>query len=249
MEQNDEKELEGFLSSEPEPRDEEEKEEVEEREPEPEEEAEEEPSEEEGEEVEALTERETALIAQFTESIDSGEEIFDPSKLPETGWNTQEYHFLKEGESLDDLLADPSKFNAKMAQFYNDALQRGAQLALEATYRNLPRTVSTYAKQQIDTVNLVNDFYQQNKDLIPLKPALARIAQKVGTEHPEYTLPQLLAESAKAARTIFKMKKEPPKKVSKTPAFVQQKGGTNRVQNSRNTGTKSLEDEIMDLIR
>jgi hypothetical protein len=249
MDRNDEKELEGFLSSEPEPRDPETEEEVEEREPEPEEEAEEEPTEEEGEEVEALTERETALIAQFAEPIDSGGDDFDPSKLPPTQWDTQEYTFLKEGESLDDLLADPARFNAKMAQLYNDALQRGAQLALEATYRNLPRTVSTYAKEQIDTVNRVNDFYQQNKDLIPLKPALARIAQKIGTEHPEYTLTQLLVESAKAARTIFKMKREAPKKVSKTPAFVQQKGGANRVQSARGTGTKSLEDEVMDLIR
>ena len=113
---------------------------------------------------------------------------------------------------------------------------------------DLPRVVSTYAKQQIETVNIVNDFYQQNKDLIPLKPALARIAQKVGSEHPEFTLPQLLAESAKAARTIFKLKKEAATSTKQkgSPAFVQQKGGANRITCPK--GTKSIEDEIMDLM-
>jgi hypothetical protein len=252
METNEEKELEGFLSdvnaSEPQ-----EEEEVEERVPEEEPPQEEEEEPEELEEVEALTEREKALIAQFTESSAS-DDSFDPSVPPTPTWTKQEYQFFKEGENIDEILADPAKINAKMAELYNDALQRATQLALEATYRGLPRTVATYAKQQIDVVNTVNDFYMQNKDLIPLKPALARVAQKIGTEHPEYTLPQLLSESAKAARTIFKLKagaQSAPKGVSKaspSPAFAGQKGGTNRVKASNSTKGKTLEDEVMDLI-
>ena len=252
MEINDEsKELDSFLSESPEP-EESPQEEVQEGEVQEEEETteedSEESSEEEGEEVEALTEREKALIAQFTETDSSGTEEFDPSTPPSVEFTAEEYSFLKEGESLDDLLADPARFNAKMSEMYNAALQRGAQMALEATYRGLPRTISTYAKQQIETVNLVNDFYQQNKDLIPLKPALARIAQKIGTEHPEYTLSQLLNESGKAARTIFKVKAPINAKrlVSQTPAFVNQKGGPDRL--TRPTTTKSLQDDVMDLI-
>lgn len=201
------------------------------------------------EEVAALTEREKALIAQLTESPASETDTFDPTTPPTVALTAQEYQFIKEGESIDDILSDPAKFNAKMAQLYNDALQRGAQLALEATYRSLPRTISTYAKQQIEVVSTVNDFYSQNKDLIPLKPALARIAQKIGTEHPEYSLPQLLGESAKAARALFALKKEGAQSAPKaktSPAFVQQKGGTNRLV--RPKGAKTIEDEVMDLI-
>jgi hypothetical protein len=210
-----------------------------------------EPSEvpEEPEPVEALTDREIALMEQFTQDDLVEQDSFDPSVPPKQVWDTQEYNFIKEGESIDDILSDPAKFNAKIAELYNAALQRGAQLALEATYKSLPRTISTYAKQQIDVVNTVNEFYQQNKDLIPLKPALVRIAQKVGTEHPEYTLPQLLNESAKAARTIFKMQKTAPttsRTRTASPAFVQQKGGANRM--TRPKGGKSLEDEVMELI-
>lgn len=251
MEEND-KELEDLFSEEPaeqapgEPTAPEEPSVVEEEEESPAEEVEEE----EEVEVEALTEREKALISQFTETDNLAEQDFDPSVPPSHNWQNQEYKFILEDESIDDILADPAKFNAKMAQLYNDALKKGAELALEATYRGLPRTISTYAKQQIETTNLVNDFYQQNKDLIPLKPALARIAQKVGTEHPEYTLPQLLFESAKAARAIFKLRvradQQAPAKPKSSPAFVGQKGGANRIV--RPKGSKSLEDEVMDLI-
>jgi hypothetical protein len=256
METNDEKELEGFLSETPSASEEEVEEREIEEEEKPQEVGEDEEEEEtEGdepedvEEVSALTAREQALIAQFTESPDSAEaEEYDPSKPPEAVWEAQSYQFLKEGENIDDILADPAKFNAKMQEFYNAALQRGAQMALEATYRSLPRTITTYAKQQIETVNLVNDFYNRNKDLVPLKPALARIAQKIGTEHPEYTLTQLLSESAKTARTIFKVPKKQQAVSTKTPAFVGQKGGANRVSSKRSTGTNTLEEQVMDLI-
>jgi hypothetical protein len=207
---------------------------------------------EEPEEVEALTEREMALMSHLTASDLAEQDQFDPSVPPAQSWATEEYQFIKEGESIDDILADAAKFNAKMAQLYNDALRRGAQLGLEATYRSMPRTISVFARQQIDVVNTVNDFYQHNKDLIPLKPAMARIAQKVGTEHPEYTLSQLLTESAKSAREIFKLQKVkqlPPKELrSNSPAFVQQKGGNNRIANRKSDGPKSLEEEVMDLI-
>jgi hypothetical protein len=241
----EEKELESFFSdAEPDP----EEEEIEEEEETPEE-PEEPEAPEEPEEVSALTAREQALIAQFTESPDSVEEEYDPSKPPAPQWESQSYVFLKEDESIDDILADPAKFNAKIQELYNAALQRGAQMALEATYRSLPRTITTYAKQQIETVNLVNSFYERNKDLVPLKPALARIAQKIGTEHPEYTLTQLLSESAKTARTIFKVPQASTKpKGSTSPAFVGQKGGANRVTPKRSTGSKTLEEQVMDLI-
>lgn len=255
METNEEKELEGFLSETdtPEPQVEEEVEKGTTEKEAPQEEEEESPgdSDEDLEEVEALTEREKALIAQFTETDNTEEEPFDPSIPPTQTWTRQEYQFFKEGENIDEILADPAKINAKMAELYNDALQKAMQLSLEATYKGLPRTVATYAKQQIDVVNTVNDFYQQNKDLIPLKPALARVAQKIGTEHPEYTLPQLLSESAKAARTIFKLKAQKTQSSPKgtpSPAFVGQKGGTNRVKGSSSNKGKTIEDEVMDLI-
>jgi hypothetical protein len=200
--------------------------------------------------VEALTEREAALIAQLTDSDPQDQDPFDMSVPPTQNWSAEPYTFLKEEENIDEILGDPAKFNAKMAQLYNDALQRGAQLALEAAYKNYPRVISVYAKQQIETTNMVNDFYQQNKDLVPLKPALARIAQKIGTEHPEYTLTQLLGESAKAARTLFKLKTAPSTPSAKgtrsTPAFVGQKGGSNRLTRPK-SGT-TIEDEVMDLI-
>lgn len=249
MEINEDKDLETFLSNsgDPEPEAEEEVEEGSPQEGQEVEEEKEESEDDEGEEVEALTEREKALISQFTESSDSVIDDFDPSVPPRQEWQSQEYTFITEGESIDDILADPAKFNAKMAQLYNDALKKGAEMALEATYKGLPRTISTYAKQQLETTNLVNNFYQENKDLVPLKPALARIAQKIGTEHPEYTLTQLLSESAKTARSVFKLKKTPVAK-QQSPAFVGQKGGTNRVT-SRNSSTRTLEDEVMELIR
>lgn len=259
MESNDEKELDLFLSEDSAPAEQEEEKAVEEtplespEESQEEKETEEEETPEESQEVEALTEREKALIAQFTETDAAEVEVFDPSVPPSMDWKTQEYQFLKDDESLDDILGDPAKLNAKMAQLYNDALRQGAQMALEATYKGLPRTISTYAKQQIEVTTTVNDFYQQNKDLVPLKPALARIAQKIGAEHPEYSLPQLLSESAKTARTIFKMHKHEEKRSSQSgmmknsPAFVGQKGGTNRI--ARPKVSKTLEDEVMELIR
>jgi murein L,D-transpeptidase YcbB/YkuD len=74
------------------------------------------------------------------------------------------------------------------------------QKAVEAVLRVLPNVLKqlmehgAHAQQQLDS------FYEKNADMRGQKQQLARITQLVETEHPEYSMEQVLTEASRRLR-------------------------------------------------
>ncbi len=160
----------------------------------------------------------------------------------------QEHNFL-DGIDMDDLLGDPAKLNAVLSAVYNKALQQASRIALEQTYQTMPATVLHFSRQQYEMQETIRDFYRQNPELLERKATVGSVANEIAVTHPEYTVAQLLDESAKQVRKMLGLKQQAQEQVKEikktpTPGFAKQRSGGGRVKQEE---LSALEKEMAEL--
>ena len=217
-------------------------------------------------EVDQLTEREKKLLARIEEltgkhlSVDEAVAVAQAEvkkePLKEEGKEiikeppTDEVDFLA-GQSLDDILDDPKKFNALLMKVYKLGQEGAITKSTERVLTSIPKLVTQYVGKQATMTNLVNDFYKKNPDLAAVKKTVAAVANDVAAENPGFTVEQVFESVAKKTREVLGMKervtpqrKDAKKPDLKKPAFADQKGR----KVAPNSGLKGLEKEINDLL-
>ncbi len=198
-----------------------------------------------------ISPREQALIDRLkaleSKQLDTSNE---PPQLSVPEITTQEHNFL-EGIDMDDLLGDPARLNGVLQEVYNKALQQASRIALEHTYQTMPATVLHFSRQQYEMQKTIESFYAQNPELVERKTTVGSVANEIAAAHPEYTVEQLLDESAKQVRKMLGLKAQavtakdlPTTRRAVTPGFAKQRSGNGRVKQEE---LSALEKEIAEL--
>jgi len=201
---------------------------------------------------ESLSPREKALIARLEEV--TGERIAlsqngAPPSEPEPT-PSGDHNFL-EGLDIDDVLQSPEDLNNLLNKVYTRALNDAKTLAAEQIMSTLPRTIATHYAQQTAQTKLVENFYNENKDLAYVKKTVAAVANDIATNHPDYTLDQVFNEAATRTRKMLGLRKTSPQMentpptTTQRPAFAGQRSSGNRVRVPELTGIAA---EVSELI-
>jgi len=123
---------------------------------------------------------------------------------------------------FDDAMADKGLFMKVIA----NALQVGSDVTRENVLKTIPNLVTQQTRGYYELVKMNKKFYKQNSDLRGFKETVAKAANEVHSEHPEYAMEKIMAEAAVRARRVLGIKKgakptaQPAKKPKQSPAFA-----------------------------
>ena len=199
---------------------------------------------EEEETLETLRERNRLLQEQlglaYTQQIKTeNNEVVEPvadALKEETLFGEWSFEKIVENET------DFKKFLGEFATKVKNATE-------ESLLRKLPGTVAKLTKEQMDTRQTVNSFYDEHEQLATVKPFVAQVVSTVASEHADWPLDKVLEESATRAYKALGLKKqatEPVKTGGKKPAFAGPASGKRGVD--PNAGKSKLEKELEELM-
>lgn len=153
--------------------------------------------------------------------------------------------FLAEGESVDDILDDPKKFNEFAMRIYS----RAKEDARTEVLRSIPNVVIHQVQQQRVLNDAIEEFYKENEDLKPVRRTVGVVTNEVVSEHPDWALDKVLDEVAKKTRQVLGMKQRVESRIKKRvrkPALVKKKTTSSAKPASPNIS--ELERDILDTI-
>ena len=144
---------------------------------------------------------------------------------------------------FDDIIADEASFK----KFLVDFGTKIRTVTKESILKELPQTVTKLTTEQIETRKIVTKFYDSNVELQSVKPFVAQITNQVASEHPDWTLPQVLEETAQRSYKALGLKKKVEEQTQgkKKPAFVDT---TRNRRGDVNPQKSKLEKELEELM-
>ncbi len=171
---------------------------------------------------ESQQERYLKIIETLAEER-KGEKVA-PAAMPSI-YDGEEFKGLVEVLDLD---ANEAKvLTAFMKAMQNDTQQRSVEQAMKDT----PEVVGKYVNRQAVITKMKEKFYEDNPNLVEIKPYVAQVANTVSAKNSDWTMEQVLTETAKVTYKALGIKKELAKKTDKPgkrkkPAFAKgTKGG------------------------
>jgi len=124
------------------------------------------------------------------------QEIAD-AKAEKDRQSKQILKFLPSDEVFDEVMKDSNNFNALLTTVVNTAVERSLRL--------MPQIATQLVDQQITLKTVVNDFYIDNKDLVPHKKYVGFVSNEIASQHPDWGLTQILQETEKEVRNRLKL--------------------------------------------
>ncbi len=94
-------------------------------------------------------------------------------------------------------MKDSNNFNALLTTVVNTAVERSLRL--------MPQIATQLVDQQITLKTVVNDFYTDNKDLVPHKKYVGFVSNEIASQHPDWGLTQILQETEKEVRNRLRL--------------------------------------------
>jgi hypothetical protein len=125
-------------------------------------------------------------------------------------------------EKLDDILGDPQKVNALLNKLRRATRDETSAMTRESVLRSIPEVVKSSVSRFTAMREAVQDFYRENKDLVPHKKYLGIIANEVATENPDKELKWIFDKAAERTRKALKLaarKEEKAEDKSKKPTL------------------------------
>ena len=191
-------------------------------------------------ELEKLRKQNQSLKQQLQETPQQQEEQkVEPTPLSD--------EFLKD-YNFEEIQDDPEKFK----QFILDVANHVKKNTEESIFKNLPQTVNSLAGQQIELRQTAQRFYDQNPELGEVKPFVAKITNQVASEHPDWGIEKVLAETAKRSYKALGLEKtaktqQQTSGKKRKPGLADAKGGSKR-RNKSGEELSELEKEIQDIL-
>lgn len=143
--------------------------------------------------------------------------------------------------SFDKIIEDEDSFKKFLGEFAGKI----KTVTEESLLKRLPGTVQRLTGEQLEARQTVKTFYETHPKLAETKPFVAQITTMVTSEHPDWTLEQVLGETASRAYKALGLKQEATKN-SRKPAFA---GGASGKRGSYTSEQKSkLEKELEELM-
>ena len=166
--------------------------------------------------VAAMQEQITKLMGQI-ETLQTPQAPAAEEETPNTLTQAEVYDFVGD-QDLDAILSDKTQFNTFLSGVINSAMNT----AVAQVHQGLPSAVSAQVQQQNGMQIVVDGFYKENADLLPVRKTVGTVSNAVAQEHPDFTLEQVFEETAKRTREMFgltkgEVKVVTPETVVKTP--------------------------------
>ncbi len=106
-----------------------------------------------------------------------------------------------EGVDFDEVFESPEKTN----KFLNDFAQKIQESTKQAVMLSIPKVLEHQAQQTQHMTKIVNDFYTEHSDLNSYRPTVRRYVDAIKSEHADWTLDQVLEETAVKTRIALKL--------------------------------------------
>lgn len=165
------------------------------------------------------------------------------SPMAEVDVDLSKFKIIPENVDFDDVVGSRDAFE----NFFRDVLNRYEQVRVRRDALTTPVMVSNQVQRVLALKGAVDNFYQQNEDLVSVKPLVGAYANQLVAAHPDWTLPKVLEESAKLTRGAIGVKpgqsQQTPSKVA--PSFAKA-GGARQTKPKVGAGDK-LQQEITEL--
>ena len=135
---------------------------------------------------------------------------------------------------IDEVVSDKKLFN----QVISNVIKIVREQTKNDVLAILPQNVSGQVSQQMRIKSTTDAFYNENKDLVPVKQTVAYIAAEIYAGKPDITMEALYVEAAKKTREILGMREPVAEKVidlnvrRRSPEFPSGSRGGNRDKKS-----------------
>jgi hypothetical protein len=177
-----------------------------------------------------------------------GEQLQPPPTAPEIGVDLDlaKFQILPDGVDFEDVVNDKATFEG----FMRDVLTRYETSRVRRDALTTPTLVSRQVQFVLGLHKAVESFYDANKDLVNVKPLVGAFSNKLVAEHPDWSLPKVMEESAALTRKALGTGLKAPEKPKPAPTVVNPSFAT--TSNARKPAPvkpSKLQSEIEELIR
>ena len=106
-------------------------------------------------------------------------------------------------DEWEEALRSKDGFEKVMSKFVKASLSK-----INDLQKDIPKTVNNIATQIITIRSATRDFYRQNPDLVPFKPFVGVVADKILAENPDKDIEDVFGLVEKEVRDKLKLRKE-----------------------------------------
>lgn len=192
-------------------------------------------------ELSLLKQQNEALLQQLNALSTRKVQEEKPAEEQETVKKLEESELFGEW-TYDAIVEDENSFKRFLGEFANKVKTSTE----ESILRKIPGTVSKLTNEQIEARNTVNQFYEEHPQLAQTKPYMAQIVTTVSAEHADWSLEQVLAESADRAYRALGLQKQAAQYAKpQKPAFA---GPASGKRTSTTEAKSRLEKELEELM-
>lgn len=123
----------------------------------------------------------------------------------------------------------------ELAKFLKAFSSEIEQRTVNSVYRTLPTMVMKQSNYAAAMRESVNDFWNKNQDLKPVRRTVGSVANEIAKEHPEWAISKIFDEAGKTTREMLKMQAKAPAEASTTPSKPEKKDPAFADSKTRNT--------------
>jgi hypothetical protein len=164
--------------------------------------------------------------------------------MPQVTADSDAFEILKGDVDFDEFLDTREGFEEGM----KDVFARHEQIVTQKVLSSIPAVVNNQVRQAVALQSAVNEFYEVNSDLKPVRSTVGAVAEQVANKHPDWPVEKIFSESAAVTRKLLKMPSQGVRNRTRpaNPSFAKKTRTSQRkkpvIQRSK------LQSEIDDLI-
>ena len=154
---------------------------------------------------------------------------------------------------LDDLTRDKAALNKILNSVYSKGVNDSKRIATEGVLNTIPDIVKHNLTLLTTLKEASDNFYNDNKDLVPFKRVVAAVFEEIAAKNPDKKYSELMNLTAPEARKRLELHKQAVKKEAeenkennKSPRLPNAKGG-NRQTQTQKPNTSAIEKEISEM--
>ena len=156
---------------------------------------------------------------------------------------------------LDDLTRDKTAFNKILNAVYSKGVNDSKRIATEGVLNSIPDIVKHNLTLLTNLKEMSDNFYNENKDLVPFKRVVAAVFEEVAAQNPDKNYSDLMILVGPEARKRLELHKQAIKEEKgngdegedgKIPRLHGVKGGLHRAPSNK-PNTSALEKEISEM--
>lgn len=158
-------------------------------------------------------------LKQTVDELTKKKEKPAATAAPTTAPPVEDISFISEDIDPRDMTRED--FNKILNVVYK-AGEKSRRKSQEDTLRSIPQIVKSNVVTQTTLKKATEDFYTNNKDLLPFKKAVAQVYEELASENPDWKLGKMFEELEKETRTRLDLQRKAT--VTNAPVTATPKG-------------------------